>query len=60
MRWTDEDERALSAFRRAYEGDGLTPWRSLHRYRRAFWIASVVAGIQSVVIAAVLIERWLQ
>jgi hypothetical protein len=54
------DHRQYAAWQRRMAGDGLTPYRECQRWRMAFWLATTVAGIQAVVIAAILIGRWLQ
>ena len=56
--WTDEDERALKAFRRAYEDDALTPWRTMQRWRMSCWVFAFVAIAEAVVICAVLTGWW--
>ena len=59
MTWTDEDERQLRAYARRMADTGFTPYLEMRRWRRAFWLATTVAGVQAVVIAVVLIGRWL-
>ena len=57
--WNDEDERALRSFRRAYEGEGLTPWRSMRRWKRAAWIFAILAAAETVAIWAILTGKWM-
>lgn len=58
--WTDEDERQLRAWNRKMSDTGFTPWLPAHRWRRLAIASTVIAGIQAVAIAAILIGRWLQ
>ena len=58
--WTEEDERLLRTLRGRWLDCGLTPYREMRRWRRLALASLAVAGVQAVVIAAILIRRWLQ
>ena len=59
MTWTDEDERQLRAYTRRMADTGFTPYLEMRRWRRLAIASMTIAALQAVVIAVVLIGRWL-
>ena len=58
MTWTDEDERAWRRLHGRMADTGFTPWLSARRWHRAAWAFAIMAGVEFVVIWAIL-SNWM-
>ena len=59
MTWTDEDDRMIREWTQKMVDTVYIPYLEMKRWRRLAIASMAIAALQAVVIAAMLIGRWL-